>query len=340
MRRRAGFQSWVTWRVGAGLLLPLQLTLGAVASAGVLAGCVNDTPSTEPPEDVQKFILDKVPEGEKLTPLNVNFDDKITLVGAQVEPGLDAEPGTRIKVTMYWRVDKALDDVDWKLFTHVLDGSGERLMNIDNVGPLRHIRRNRQSWAPGNWLPGKVYEDTQSFTMPRKLKVFRTATGFDDAYVAAPSRKAALAAWGADADLFARGVAEEVTDPKLAKAAFARPGEVIRVSRGDLSAHLKTLGPRTKKEMARTPTPATGPRKAAKHKAPPKRDRVDAAEEALREARRRHATEAGRLDAERDAIERKLDALRAKQDTEIARLERKRDEAREAYREALDRWRG
>ena len=37
----------------------------------------------------------------------------------------------------------------------------------------------------------------------RKLQVFRTAIGFDDALVAAPSRKAALTAWGAEKDLFA-----------------------------------------------------------------------------------------------------------------------------------------
>ena len=67
--------------------------------------------------------------------------------------------------------------------------------------------------------------------MPRKLKVFRTPTGFHDAYVAAPSRKAALEAWGADADLFARGVAEQVTDPKLTAAPLERPGEVIKLSR-------------------------------------------------------------------------------------------------------------
>ena len=35
-----------------------------------------------------------------------------------------------------------------------------------------------------------------------KLKVFRTAIGFHDAYVASPSRAAALRAWGADTDLF------------------------------------------------------------------------------------------------------------------------------------------
>ena len=177
--------------------------------------------------------------------------------------------------------------------------------------------------------------------MPRKLKVFRTSTGFHDAYVAAPSRKAALAAWGADADLFARGVAEEVTDPKLAKAALARPGEVIRLSRGDLAAQLKALPPRKRKTSAARPAEAPRkPRKAAKPKAPPKRDKVDAAEKALTEARRRHETEADSLETEREAIERKLAALRAKQGKELARLERRRDEARDAYREALAKWSG
>jgi len=125
---------------------------------------------TEPPEELKRFIVDKVPEGEKLTALNINFDDKITLLGATIDPGLDVAAGKRVKVTMYWRVDKALDDTEWKLFTHVLDGSGDRLMNIDNVGPLRHIAHNRQAWAPGSWVPGKVYVDSQSFTMPRKVK--------------------------------------------------------------------------------------------------------------------------------------------------------------------------
>jgi hypothetical protein len=179
--------------------------------------------------------------------------------------------------------------------------------------------------------------------MPRKLKVFRTSTGFHDAYVAAPSRKAALEAWGADADLFARGVAEQVTDRKLMAAPLDRPGEVIKVSRGDLSAQLKALGPRKKpkaKAKAGQPDEATGkPRKpAARPKPPPRRDKVDAAENALKQARARHAKEAKTLEDQRDAIERKLEALRARQEKETARLERKRDEAREAYLEALERW--
>lgn len=54
--------------------------------------------------------------------------------------------------------------------------------------------------------------------------------------------------------------------------------------------------------------------------------------------RLRHSEEAGKLKAERDAIERKLEALEARQAQEIARFERKRDETREAYRQALARW--
>lgn len=158
--------------------------------------------------------------------------------------------------------------------------------------------------------------------MPRKLKVFRTSIGFHDAYVAASSRKAALEAWGADADLFARGVAEEVTDPKLMAEPLERPGEVIRVSRGDLAAQLKTLGPRkskAKKAGRKERSPARpAPTKLARPKPPPKRDRVEAAESALADARSRHETETKDLEARRDAIDRQLKALRAKQAKERA----------------------
>jgi hypothetical protein len=177
--------------------------------------------------------------------------------------------------------------------------------------------------------------------MPRKLKVFRTSTGFHDAYVAAPSRKAALEAWGAEANLFARGVAEEVTDPKLMAEPLARPGEVVKLSRGDLTAQLKALGPRKKTRAKGKPgeeeAPAK-PRKAARPKPPPKRDKVDAAEAALKSTRQRQTADEKKLEDQRDAIDRKLDALRAKHGKQLARLQQKRDEAREAYREALERW--
>jgi hypothetical protein len=177
--------------------------------------------------------------------------------------------------------------------------------------------------------------------MPRKLKVFRTPTGFHDAYVAAPSRKAALAAWGAEADLFARGTAEEVTDTRLMAEPLAHPGEVIRVSRGDLAAQLEALGPRKQPAAKKAAGPETKPvRKPAKPKPPPKRERVDEAEAGLDRARKKHAAERAALEKQREAIERKLDALDARQDKEIARLERARDKARAAYSAALEKWSG
>ena len=171
--------------------------------------------------------------------------------------------------------------------------------------------------------------------MPRKLKVFRMPIGFEDAYVAAPSRKAALEAWGAEHDQFARGVAEEVTDAALMKEPLAHPGEVIRKSRGDLASQLKALPPRPKKAAPAEGAPAP---KKAKRKPPPKRDKVDAAEAALKDAREHQRRESAKLEREREAIERKLEALQAAHDQELARLTRKRDEAREAYRQALEAW--
>ena len=171
--------------------------------------------------------------------------------------------------------------------------------------------------------------------MARKLKVFRTAAGFHDAYVAAPSRKAALAAWGTDANLFARGAAEEVTDETLMAEPLKRPGEVIMKSRGGLADNLKALGPRKKKVSASADEPEPKPRKRSK---PPSRDRLDKAEAALEEATKRHTAEMKKLEAERDAIERKIEVLKARQEKEANKLERREREAREAYRDALARW--
>jgi hypothetical protein len=178
--------------------------------------------------------------------------------------------------------------------------------------------------------------------VPRKLKVFRTPTGFHDAYVAAPSRKAALEAWGADVDLFARGAAEQVTDPRLTTEALAHPGKVIRISRGDLQAQLKAIGSRKKPAAKKTgkASEAKPEPKPAKRKPPPSRSKVDQAEAALDQARRKQAGERAALEKQRDAIERKLDALDARHDKEIARLEKRFEKARAAYRAALGKWSG
>lgn len=181
--------------------------------------------------------------------------------------------------------------------------------------------------------------------MPRKLKVFRTPIGFHDAYVAAPSRKAALEAWGASADLFARGIAEEVTDTRLMAEPLKRPGEVIRVSRGDLQAQLKALGPKkrpaAKGAAKATPEPESAPTaKAPRPKPPPRRDKVDTAEAALERARESQANERAALERQREEIEGKLEVLESRQGKELARLEARVEKAKADYRAALEKWSG
>ncbi|MEO6151960.1 MAG: hypothetical protein ABIT09_02505 [Croceibacterium sp.] len=164
--------------------------------------------------------------------------------------------------------------------------------------------------------------------MPRKLKVFRMPIGFEDVYVAAPSRAAALRAWGAEHDQFARGVAEEITDPVLTHEPLAKPGEVIRKSRGDLASQLKAL-PRQAAPASAAPARARPP----KPKPPPKRDKLDRAEAALAEVQARYDSETAR-------IEKELAAIRAHHTVEQGKLARTLEVERKAYRAALEKWGG
>jgi len=170
--------------------------------------------------------------------------------------------------------------------------------------------------------------------MARALKVFRTAAGFHDAYVAAPSRKAALQAWGADVDLFARGIAEQVTDPKLTAAPLKKPGEVVMISRGGLADQLKAIGPGKKKAPAKAERPAPMPAK------PPSRAKLDKAEAALEAAQRKQAVEMQKFEADLAKLQKKIDVLAAKQQREVAKLKQRRKDAEADYRDALDAWSG
>ena len=174
--------------------------------------------------------------------------------------------------------------------------------------------------------------------MPRKLKVYRTPIGFHDAYVAAPSQKAALEAWGADRNLFARGDAELVTDPKLAEAPLAHPGAVIRVPRGSAAEHLAAAAPKGGEKK-----PAAGKRVGAgsSRKPPPRpsRARLDAADRAIDALRARHRRASDELRAREEKLAAERRALEKRQAAELAKLRRDRDRAEAAYERALDKWR-
>jgi hypothetical protein len=169
--------------------------------------------------------------------------------------------------------------------------------------------------------------------VPAKLKVFRTVTGFHDAYVAAPSRAAALRAWGATTNLFAMDAAEQVTDPKLMAEALARPGEVIKLSRGSDLEHMAAAGPAPKSKSKPKATPRREP------KPRPSRAKLEQAEQRLEEAEAVHAKQMQALEAEKAALRKREEAARNAYDAERAKLENSRQTAADAYEQALKEWR-
>lgn len=172
------------------------------------------------------------------------------------------------------------------------------------------------------------------------LKVFRTPIGFHDAYVAAPSQKAALQAWGSDRDLFARGVAEVVTDPALTAEPLAQPGIVIKRSRGTAAEQIAALPPDTPRAPRRTTTAEDAPPKPARAAPKPDRTALRDAEDALSSAEARHRSEDRALRAEEAALAKRRRAMERDQREERERLEAARAAAAADYDAANRRWRG
>ncbi len=146
-------------------------SLALAPALGLAAGCVDSSAGKGRIDKaaLAKYVLDAAP-ADVGTKLNTDFDGKITLLGAKVEPAGVARPGAKLKLTMYWQVKAPLGEDGWNLFTHVLDGAGERVLNLDNVGPLRQIEGTRQVMWPSAWQAGKVYVDEQEFSVPASIK--------------------------------------------------------------------------------------------------------------------------------------------------------------------------
>jgi hypothetical protein len=179
----------------------------------------------------------------------------------------------------------------------------------------------------------------------QKLKVFRTPIGFHDAYVAATSRKAALTAWGTDRDLFARGVAEQVDDPKLMEEPLAKPGVVIRRSRGTLAEQIAALPQEEPQGRRSQPRPeaerkAASPKQKPKPKPRPRRDRLSAAEDAVADAEQRHRQALAALARRERALADERRRIEREQSHEQERLRQRACRERAAYDDAMRDWEG
>lgn len=130
------------------------------------AGCVSKKSKELSEKDkaqLEKFILDSAPEG--IEPLNINYDDKITLLGYKTSIKGTVKPNQQLSVTLYWRSNKEIGDTGWGLFTHLHDAAGKRVANVDSSGPMR---KSSRGLGPSNWKPGKVYQDELTFAAPKK----------------------------------------------------------------------------------------------------------------------------------------------------------------------------
>lgn len=159
----------------------------------------------------------------------------------------------------------------------------------------------------------KLKADPAPITGRRRLKVFRTPIGFHDAYVAAPSRQAALDAWGADSNLFAQGLAEAVDDPELMTEPLAAPGVVIKRARGSAEQHLAAAG------------------RAPKGRKKPSRAKLDEAEKALAEIEERQAAEMRTIEREQKLLRERRKAIERRQEAELRAAVDKRDRAKADY---------
>jgi len=146
--------------------------LALVAGVGLVAfggGCAKrgTKMSKAEKEAMKAHILDDLP-ADVPHKVDVNFEDKVHLIGWKAEPE-KAEPGSTVNFTLYWRKTGDLD-ADWKLFTHVTtDNVQEAKGNLDCVGAIRQEKGEQcktQLFGPSEWEKGKVILDTFSFTVP------------------------------------------------------------------------------------------------------------------------------------------------------------------------------
>jgi hypothetical protein len=171
-----------------------------------------------------------------------------------------------------------------------------------------------------------------------KLKVFRTPIGFHDAYVAAPSQKAALEAWGTDTNLFASGAAEQVTDPELTRVPLENPGQVVKVLRGTRAEQLAALAKQKPPKRTAAPKAEVLPKPAKKRPPRPSRVPLEKAEAALEKVEERQERERAAIDRQIRELERRRSELKRRHERERDKTASGVQEAREAYEAALSRY--
>ncbi|HYP87735.1 MAG TPA: carbohydrate-binding family 9-like protein [Polyangiaceae bacterium] len=131
----------------------------------LLAAC-----SKAPPPGFEKLELPAAPSAVEM-PISLGyvFGDAVELLGAKVTPRQGLRSGARVDVTLFWRKRGSVPG-GFRLFTHLLDGAGERILTLDIGEGLRRSRGGVTTYPPSAWREGKVYVDSFSFSVPHAVR--------------------------------------------------------------------------------------------------------------------------------------------------------------------------
>ena len=134
-----------------------HLFVADASSARVLL-VTNEVPDgRENQSFIAQYVLDEAPDDIQ-HPTNIRFDDKIELVGYDLDLPSDGSvgPGQDFTITWYWRALRRVSG-SWKIFLHV-DGHGLRLNGDHDPVEERYPVRL--------WDEGDVVVDVQQLSVP------------------------------------------------------------------------------------------------------------------------------------------------------------------------------
>ena len=170
----------------------------------------------------------------------------------------------------------------------------------------------------------------------RELKVFQTSSGFTDSVIAAPSKAAALRAWGSHQDLFAQGFAKPATDEAAIKAALAHPETpLFRAVGSDDPFEIRARSLPKIPDLPKTRTTAPAHQvKARKEEPAPDQSALNLAEAALKRLNEARAQEEAEFSRRWDALHRQQDEARRNHLQARKQAEAAVADAKAAYRRA------
>jgi hypothetical protein len=91
-------------------------------------------------------------------PLEANFSDQVTLLGADCPAGCRAAPGETVTLTLYWRAERPTE-INYTIFTHLLDPAETVLINADHA-PAKPTQ---------GWVSGEIITDAVPLAIPADL---------------------------------------------------------------------------------------------------------------------------------------------------------------------------